>query len=214
MQTELRREFHRQMDNIERDLVALGERVGELAVRSAQAFRDHDTILELHLITDPTVTSQCCGLRERCEQLLLLQAPVNGELRRVLTMRDVVEEFNGVATYAIWSVKQTMPLAPPRPPPLVEECVALARSYSDLMRECLQALVHRDLHQAQAASSSALATLARCEQITNAPSFSLMGDPRDTGVTALLVFVPGLCFIGQSIQKVATSVISLIPLIL
>jgi phosphate transport system protein len=95
--TELRNEFHDDLDALRRDVAQLGATAADVIQRGTTALLAADADAAVVLVADEALTrASATQLEERCSRLLTLQAPVAGELRFLLTTLWMVGELERV----------------------------------------------------------------------------------------------------------------------
>ncbi|HEX9683322.1 MAG TPA: phosphate signaling complex protein PhoU [Acidimicrobiales bacterium] len=92
--TEARKTFHDNLDQLSHDLVAMGSMVVELIPRGTQILLAGDLVgAEELIIGDDELDLASTDAEERCAQIIALQAPVAGDLRRVITCMHLISEI-------------------------------------------------------------------------------------------------------------------------
>ncbi len=92
--SELRQEFHDQLDDLRDDVGRLGAMTAETIRKGTAVLLDRDLSGAQHLIDgDDEIDEFSIRLEERCSILLGLQAPIAGELRFLLTTLRVISEL-------------------------------------------------------------------------------------------------------------------------
>lgn len=92
--THHRRGFEMQLRNAEESVVAIGSQIGNLVHPMTEAFLDGDAAAARELCAfDETVNVECAALEDAIIRLLALQAPVAGDLRRVVATLRVTSSL-------------------------------------------------------------------------------------------------------------------------
>lgn len=93
MPTEIRKNFHHELDAIKDDVVRMSGIVTEALARATQAFLDSDLTTAEELINgDDLVDAMTVDIEERCFQLLALQQPMASDLRSIVTAIRMLPE--------------------------------------------------------------------------------------------------------------------------
>ena len=124
----------------------------EKAVRvSVDALRDRDLDLARQVIDGDDLVDQLeVELEERCMRLIALQQPLAGDLRTIGTVLKLTTDLERVGDYAtnIAEIAVRMARAPLIKPPL--DIPRMADMAQRMLRESLDAFVHRDVELAEA----------------------------------------------------------------
>jgi phosphate transport system protein len=92
--TDIRKSFHQQLDEIQHDLVRMAAMVTEAIPRGTSVLLDGDLHGAQELIEgDDVLDTLSLELEERCYQLLALQQPMAGDLRSIVTALRMVSEI-------------------------------------------------------------------------------------------------------------------------
>ncbi|MBE3597350.1 MAG: phosphate signaling complex protein PhoU [Limnochordaceae bacterium] len=127
---------------------SLVEKAVELAV---QALRDRDRQLATQVIDDDDLVDRLeVDLEERCIRLIALQQPLAGDLRTIGTVLKVITDLERVGDYATNIAEVAVRLArEPLFKPLID-IPRLAEMAQRMLRQSLDAFVHRDVELAEA----------------------------------------------------------------
>lgn len=99
---EARKSFHRELNDIQQELVRVSSGVVESIPRCTAALLDQDlAVAESMIIADDEVDARTVELEERCIQILALQAPVAGELRQVIAALKICAEIERSADLVV-----------------------------------------------------------------------------------------------------------------
>jgi phosphate transport system protein len=93
-QTELRLEFHRELDEIDQAVVRMFAQVTEGVAMATEALLADDTDLATRVrVQEESIDATQVDLEDRLERILLLQQPMASELRYVLSVLRIVPEL-------------------------------------------------------------------------------------------------------------------------
>ena len=99
---EARKTFHRDLEDIQQELVRVASGVVESVSRCTAALLDQDlAVAEAMIISDDEIDARTVELEERCIQILALQAPVAGELRKVIAALKICAEIERSADLVV-----------------------------------------------------------------------------------------------------------------
>jgi len=94
MVTEIRRNFHHELDVVRDDIVRMAGLVSEALARATQAFLDGDlTVADEILDGDDVIDEIALQVEEHCYQLLALQQPMASDLRAITTAIRLTAEI-------------------------------------------------------------------------------------------------------------------------
>src|SRR3546814_15636361 len=92
--TEIRRDFHQQLDDVQRDMVRVAARVIDSLMRGTHALLDHDLVTAQAVIDgDDEIDALTIELEERLFMMLALQQPVARDLRSIVAAIRLTSEI-------------------------------------------------------------------------------------------------------------------------
>jgi phosphate transport system protein len=102
MTVETRQTFHSQLDTVREEIIALAAAVAEVIPRGTAVLLDGDLEGAEYLIrADDAIDAQSIEIEERCYQLLALQQPMAGDLRRIIAALKIVGELERSADLVV-----------------------------------------------------------------------------------------------------------------
>jgi phosphate transport system protein len=123
---DLRRTFHHQLDELRENIAKLAARVTESIPRATEILLTQDLEgAELMVLADDEIDAKSLELDEACYELLALQSPVAGDLRRVVAAMRIIAEIERSADLA------------------VNVCKAARRIYGHQLDPRLRGLIHK-----------------------------------------------------------------------
>src|SRR5688500_12718490 len=91
---DLRRTFHNQLDELRDRIAKLAAKVTESIPRATEILLAQDLEgAELMVLSDDEIDAKSLELDEACYELLALQSPVAGDLRRVVAAMRIIAEI-------------------------------------------------------------------------------------------------------------------------
>jgi phosphate transport system protein len=124
--TELRTGFHQQLDELRERIAKLAAKVTESIPRATEILLTQDLEgAELMVQSDDEVDAKALELDEACYELLALQSPVAGDLRRVIAAMRIIAEVERSADLA------------------VNVCKAARRIYGHQLDPRLRGIIHK-----------------------------------------------------------------------
>jgi phosphate transport system protein len=99
---DLRRTFHSQLDELRDRIAKLAAKVTESIPRATEILLAQDLEgAELMVLADDEIDAKSLELDEACYELLALQSPVAGDLRRVVAAMRIIAEIERSADLAV-----------------------------------------------------------------------------------------------------------------
>jgi phosphate transport system protein len=139
---ELRRSYHRDLDQARGDLALLAAKVAELIPIGTAVLLDGDLEMANQVIKgDTEIDAKATALEEQCVEILSLQAPVAGDLRQVLALFKMVADIERSADL------------------VANICKATRRIYGHELDPRLRGIISRMGEQAQALYVAAIEAL-------------------------------------------------------
>jgi len=143
--------FDERLANLERRLLAMSDSV-EKQVDDAvsMAIGTGEATLDLILASDRMVDAEEVGVEEECIELLALHQPMASDLRLLVTVLKINSDLERIGDHAVNIAEAAVRLQqstekPPRPVELDE----MSRISRGMLRQALDALVHRNADEAR-----------------------------------------------------------------
>jgi phosphate transport system protein len=123
---ELRRVFHQQLDDLRERIAKLAARVTESIPRATEILLTQDLEgAELMVLADDEIDAKALEFDDACFEMLALQSPVAGDLRRIIAAMRIIAEIERSADLT------------------VNICKAARRIYGHQLDPRLRGIVHR-----------------------------------------------------------------------
>ena len=151
-QGEHRHAYHRQLDDIDLAIVRLGALVCETIPQGTRVLLGGDLEEAQRLIEgDAAINELAAQIEEECYSVIALQAPMAGELRRVITVIKVVGELERSADLMVNVCKATRRMyGSPLSPAIRGVVSSMSLEASRLLRASLDAFTDADASLASA----------------------------------------------------------------
>lgn len=147
----VREEFDRDLGQLEAQVVLLGALVESAILTSLLALKARDTELAEKVIQDDDlIDDKRHEIEERCVELLRREAPVAGDLRRILTTLHISGELERVGDYAEGIAKITLFLANHAPLRELVEIPRMGDRAVSMLKHSLEAFLDRDANRSEA----------------------------------------------------------------
>jgi phosphate transport system protein len=101
-ETELRKGFHQQLEDLRERIAKMAAKVTESIPRATEILLSQDLNgAELMVQSDDEIDAKALELEEACYELLALQSPVAGDLRRIVAAMRIIAEVERSADLAV-----------------------------------------------------------------------------------------------------------------
>ncbi len=143
--------FHRRIQELERDILHMGEMVIDAVNRSVEALKSLDAPAARQVIdNDEKVNSMRWGLEDKCVDLIATQQPVASDLREIIATLSIVRDLERIGDYAEGIGKIVLMHGDE---PLVRPLIyvpQMAEKAVNMLRRSLDAFIQRDAQTARA----------------------------------------------------------------
>ena len=147
---EMRTAFHKNLREIQDEILVMGSMVGKALLRSVEALKSRDISLAQHVIDDDQrVNRKRFEIEERCIELIATQQPMATDLRTITAILNIITEIERIGDYAV-GIARIVILIGGEPPlkPLVD-IPLMAEKTVDMLSRCLDAFINRDAESAK-----------------------------------------------------------------
>ncbi len=151
---EIRTAFHKQLKEIQDDILAMGSIVFKAILRSIDALRERDIGLAQRIIAeDQKVNDKRFQIEERCTQLIATQQPMASDLRIIIAMLNITTEIERIGDYAVGIARIVIMIGDEPPLKPYIDVPRMAEITVDMLYRALDALVKRDAEAARKISA-------------------------------------------------------------
>lgn len=151
---EMRTIFHKQLREIQDDLLVMGSMVQKAIVRSIEALKSRDIDSAQQVIADDkNINHKRFEIEEKCIELIATQQPMASDLRTVVAVLNIITELERVGDYAA-GISRIVIIIGDEPPlkPLID-IPRMADQTVDMLRRSLEAFINRDAQAARRISA-------------------------------------------------------------
>lgn len=143
--------FHQQLDALQEDLQAMGNRVVEAVQKGVRSLTERDLALAEAVVEgDKEINRLHLHIEQSCINLLALQQPLARDLRLISTAWKMVTDLERIGDHAVDIAKASLRLGEaPLAKPLVD-LPKMAELAIGMVRDALDAFAAQDPHQAEA----------------------------------------------------------------
>jgi phosphate transport system protein len=141
----VRADFDRSLEDLQDELLLLGQLVETAILKSMEALRSGDTALANEVIReDDVIDEKRFVLEDRCVNLIATQQPLAIDLRTLLSVLHIAVELERVGDYAEGIGKICLIIADDLPAPTPDDINRMAELGVNMLRGSLKSLVDRD----------------------------------------------------------------------
>jgi phosphate transport system protein len=143
--------FERQMQDLRDDVVAMASMVDKAIARSVESLKRQDVQLAREIYqSDRLINEKRWLIEERALQLIAMQAPMAGDLRRISAVVHIVTDLERMADHAAGNAKIVIETANE---PLLKPLIDLPRmsdAARSMLSDSITAFIHEDQEMARA----------------------------------------------------------------
>ncbi len=141
----VRADFDRSLEDLEAELIGLGEMVENAIVKSMDALERRDLTLAYEVVSeDDQIDEKRFELEERCIDLIATQQPLAVDLRTLLAVLHIAVELERMGDYAEGIGKICMIIGEDESVETPEQLSRMAKMGITMLRRSLKALMDRD----------------------------------------------------------------------
>lgn len=141
--------FVRELDELNEELIRMGEMVEQAIEDSFEALDRHDTALARQVIEgDRLVDDMERKIESRCLSLMLRQQPVARDLRHISTALKAVTDLERIGDHAADIAELALRLEGKEACGMLKHLPAMAGSVKTMVRDAIHAFIERDAEKA------------------------------------------------------------------
>jgi phosphate transport system protein len=147
---EMRTAFHKQLREIQDDILSMGSMVSKAILRSIEALKNRDLEAARQIIADDQkINGKRFEIEEKCTQLIATQQPMASDLRIIIAILNITTEIERIGDYAV-GISRIVIMIGDEPPlkPLID-IPRMAEKTVDMLRRSLDAFIKRDAEAAR-----------------------------------------------------------------
>ena len=143
-------DFHRDLRELQGDLLQLGGMVEKAIIKSLDALKNRDMALAEEVIgEDDVIDLKRFEIEEECLDLIATQQPLAGDLRILITVLHVSTELERIGDYAEGIAKISVAMGDEPPLKPLIDIPRMADRSMDMLRRSLDSFVNRDIAAAR-----------------------------------------------------------------
>jgi phosphate transport system protein len=141
----VRADFDRSLEELQAELVGLGEMVEQAIIKSMDALQRRDLTMAYEVVAeDDLIDAKRFELEEKCIDLMATQQPLAIDLRTLLSVLHIAVELERMGDYAEGIGKICMIIGDDVPVETPKELPEMAQMGLAMLRRSLKSLVDRD----------------------------------------------------------------------
>ena len=147
---EMRTIYHKQLREIQDDILVMGSMAGKAILRSVDALKSRDMELAGRIINeDQMINNKRFETEEKCIRLIATQQPMASDLRTIVAILNIITEIERIGDYAL-GIARIVILIGNEPPlkPLVD-IPRMAEKVADMLQRTLSAFSNHDAETAR-----------------------------------------------------------------
>jgi phosphate transport system protein len=187
---EIRSVFHKELREIQDDVLVMGSMVGKAVLRSIEALKNRDLALAQQIITDDQkINHKRFETEEKCIQLIATQQPMASDLRIIVAVLNIISEVERIGDYAEGIAKITIMIGDEPPLKPLIDIPRMAEQTVDMLRRSLDAFVNRDADTARKIATEDDLVDNLYNQVFRELLVFMMEDPRTVTRATRLIWV-------------------------
>jgi phosphate transport system protein len=142
---EIRTAFHKQLRQIQDEILAMGSMVEKAIGQSVEALKNRDMDTATRIISDDkNINRKRYEIEERCIQLIATQQPMAGDLRNIICILNIITDLERIGDYAEGIAKIVILIGDEPPLKPLIDIPRMAEKTIDMLRRSLDALLNHD----------------------------------------------------------------------
>ncbi len=143
--------FHQELEALKDSLLELAELAKTALDKSITAFWDRNPDLARQVISgDAAINDLEVAIDGECIRLVALYQPVAVDLRTIMAVDHIIAEVERIGDQAVNMAEEALALTRFPSPPLHSEILPMARKVQEMLVQCLEAFINRDVLLARA----------------------------------------------------------------
>lgn len=146
----MRRAYDEELQELHRDFFQMGRYVNEAIYKSIKSFVNHDRELAKEVIlNDKNINQLEHELEQNCIEIIALQQPVTGDLRKIVTVLKASADLERMGDHAVSIAKSTIRVKGNKRNKEIESLISQAGEKArNMSQDILEAFIEYDEHRA------------------------------------------------------------------
>jgi phosphate transport system protein len=147
---ETRAAFHKELREIQDDILAMGSMVSKATLRSVESLKNRDIdTAQLVIADDRKVNQKRFEIEEKCVELIATQQPMASDLRIIVAVLSIIIELERIGDHAEGIAKIAIMVGDEPPLKPLVDIPRMAEKTVEMLRRSLDAFVNRDAEAAR-----------------------------------------------------------------
>jgi len=178
---ETRTTFHKYLQEVEKDVLTMGNIVVKAIERGIEALKKRDLTQAHQIIADDTqIDKQRFSIEEKCIGLIATQQPMASDLRIIVAVLNIITELERIGDYAEGIAKIVIMIGDEPPLKPLIDIPRMAEITLEMINKSLQSFVTRDVELARKDVSLDSVVDSLYDQVFRELLTFMMVDPKTT----------------------------------
>ena len=187
---ETRTIFHKNLQEVEKDVLAMGDSVAKAVDRSIDALKRRDLTLAHQIMADDTlIDQQRFGIEDKCIGLIATQQPMASDLRILVAILNIIIELERIGDYAEGIAKIVIMIGDEPPLKPLIDIPRMGEITIDMINKSIQSFATRDVELAMRVVSMDTIVDGLNDQVFRELLTFMMVDPKTTNRATRLIWV-------------------------
>jgi len=187
---ETRTTFHKQLREVEEDVLTMGDMVTKAIARSIEALQKRDLTLAHQIIADDAkINEQRFSIEDKCIGLIATQQPMASDLRIIVAVLSIITELERIGDYAEGIAKIVVMIGDEAPLKPLIDIPRMGEITLEMINTCLRSFVSRDVELAMKVVSLDSVVDGLYDQVFRELLTFMMVDPKTTNRATRLIWV-------------------------
>jgi len=190
MNMETRTAFHKHLQEVEGDVLKMGNMVVKAIERAIEALKKRDLALAHQIIADDAhINEQRFNIEEKCIGLIATQQPMASDLRIIVAVLNIITELERIGDYGEGIAKIVIMIGDEPPLKPLIDIPRMAEITLEMINTSLQSFVTRDVDLARKAVSLDGVVDGLYDQVFQELLTFMLVDPKTTNRATRLIWV-------------------------
>ena len=187
---ETRTAFHSHLQEVEKDVMTMGDKVAKAIERSIEALQKRDLTLAHQIIGDDTqINKQRFSIEDKCIGLIATQQPMASDLRIIVAVLSIITELERIGDYAEGIAKIVIMIGDETPLKPLIDIPRMGEITLEMINKALQSFINRDVELAMKVVSLDNVIDGLYDQVFRELLTFMMVDPKTTNRATRLIWV-------------------------
>lgn len=187
---EIRTIFHKQLHEIQDEVLVLGSMVEKSTIRSMEALKNRDMNLAKQVISgDQDINRKRYDIEEKCIELIVTQQPMASDLRIIVAVLYIIVDLERIGDHAEGIARIAVMIGDEPPLKPLIDLPRMAEKAADMLHRSLDAFIRHDAEAARRISAEDDEIDQLYDQVFRELLIFMMEDPRTVTRATRLIWV-------------------------